>query len=112
MKPVPQEFIVSPVKRARSELAAFISGAKKELAIYDPKIADPRMIRLLEDQAAAGVNIRILGKLDSSDKLSHRNLQHAPPRSVHGSGRPARIPRKPEPARRRVGNTSGSWSYF
>jgi cardiolipin synthase A/B len=67
------EFIVSPVN-ARSELAAFISGAKKELAIYDPKIADPRMIRLLEEKAAAGVDIRIVGKLDSSDKLSHRNL--------------------------------------
>jgi phosphatidylserine/phosphatidylglycerophosphate/cardiolipin synthase-like enzyme len=67
------QFIVSPVN-ARSELASFISGAKKELAIYDPKIADPRMIRLLEERAAAGVEVRILGKLENSDKLPAREL--------------------------------------
>lgn len=66
-------FVVSPLN-ARAELSSFISGAKRELAIYDPKIADPRMIRLLEEQAAAGIDIKILGKLDSSEKLPHRNL--------------------------------------
>ncbi len=55
------KFIVSPIN-ARKELAEFISGAEKELVIYDPKVADPRMLRLLESQAKAGVNIRILGK--------------------------------------------------
>jgi cardiolipin synthase len=54
------EFIVSPVN-ARERLSAFISGAKKELIVYDPKVADPRIIRLLEDRAKAGVEIRIIG---------------------------------------------------
>jgi cardiolipin synthase A/B len=67
------EFVVSPAN-ARAELSDFISGAKKELAIYDPKIADPRMIRLLEDKVKAGVNVRIIGKLAGSDKLQIRNL--------------------------------------
>jgi cardiolipin synthase len=69
------EFIVSPVN-ARSELASFINGAQKELAIYDPKIADPSMIRLLEERAAAGVDIKILGKPTSSNKLAARNLSN------------------------------------
>jgi cardiolipin synthase len=44
-------------------MAAFIAGARKQLLIYDPKISDPAMIRLLEERAKAGVEIRILGKI-------------------------------------------------
>lgn len=55
-------FVVSP-NNARQQMAAFIEGAKHELLIYDPKISDPQMIRLLEARAAAGVKIRILGRL-------------------------------------------------
>ncbi len=58
-------FVVSP-QNARQQLAAFIEGAKRELLIYDPKIADPQMIRLLEARAAAGVKIRILGRVTRS----------------------------------------------
>lgn len=53
-------FIVSPVN-ARRELAKFIKGAKKELLIYDPKISDRPMLRLLEERRKAGVDIRVLG---------------------------------------------------
>ena len=73
------QFIVSP-QNARQELAAFIEGAKRELVIYDPKIADPHMIRLLDARAAAGVNIRILGRMTRSNpqipvrKLSQNRL--------------------------------------
>jgi phosphatidylserine/phosphatidylglycerophosphate/cardiolipin synthase-like enzyme len=66
-------FIVSPVN-ARDELSSFVAGAKRELAIYDPKIGDPRMIRLLEEQAKAGVQIRIIGKLARNAKLEARPL--------------------------------------
>lgn len=55
-------FIVSPVN-ARKQLAAFIKGAKKELLIYDPKITDREMIRLLEDRAKSGVVVKIIGRL-------------------------------------------------
>src|SRR5207253_8973788 len=41
------KFLVSPLN-ARKQLASFIKGAKKELLIYDIKISDRSMIRLLE----------------------------------------------------------------
>ena len=55
-------FVVSPVN-ARKELASFVKAARKELLIYDPKISDPAMIRLLEERGKAGVDIKIIGKL-------------------------------------------------
>jgi phosphatidylserine/phosphatidylglycerophosphate/cardiolipin synthase-like enzyme len=67
------QFIVSPAN-AREELSEFISCAKKEIAIYDPEIADPRMIKLLEDRVKAGVGVRVIGKIDGSDKLQVRSL--------------------------------------
>src|SRR5579862_5486568 len=54
--------VVSPAN-ARQRLSAFIEAARKELLIYDPKISDVPMIRLLEARAKAGVQIRIIGKL-------------------------------------------------
>src|ERR1041385_5710095 len=53
-------FLVSPVN-ARAELTRFIKGAKSELQIYDPKISDPAMLRLLKERGSAGVKIRIIG---------------------------------------------------
>jgi cardiolipin synthase A/B len=54
------KFVVSP-RNARKALTSFIKGAKKELLIYDPKISDRAMLRLLEERRAAGVDIRIIG---------------------------------------------------
>jgi phosphatidylserine/phosphatidylglycerophosphate/cardiolipin synthase-like enzyme len=54
--------VVSP-ENARTSLSHLIKRARKQLLIYDPKIADSSMIRLLQDRAKAGVDIRILGKL-------------------------------------------------
>ncbi len=55
-------FIVSPVN-ARTELSAFIKKARKQLWIYDPKIADKAILRILEERAKAGVDIKIIGSL-------------------------------------------------
>jgi len=55
-------FLVSPVN-ARKHLAEFLRGARKELLIYDPRISDPAMIRILDERAKAGVDIRILGRI-------------------------------------------------
>ena len=55
-------FLVSPLN-ARKQLAAFIQGARKELLIYDMKISDRAMTRLLEERAQAGIEIRVIGKL-------------------------------------------------
>jgi phosphatidylserine/phosphatidylglycerophosphate/cardiolipin synthase-like enzyme len=55
-------FVVSPLN-ARKRLAAFLKGAKQQLLIYDPKISDRAMIRILEERARAGVEVRIIGRL-------------------------------------------------
>jgi cardiolipin synthase A/B len=55
-------FVVSP-ENAREQLATFIKRAKKSLVIYDPKLSDPQMIRLIHQRAKAGVDVRVLGKV-------------------------------------------------
>src|SRR5258708_6039305 len=52
-------FVVSPAN-SRKQLSAFLKGAKKQLLIYDPEISDAAMIRVLEDRAKAGVEIKII----------------------------------------------------
>jgi phosphatidylserine/phosphatidylglycerophosphate/cardiolipin synthase-like enzyme len=56
------QFLVSP-ENARTGLASFIKAAKKELLIYDMKISDRQMLRLLQDRVKAGVDVRIIGKV-------------------------------------------------
>ncbi len=53
-------FVVSPVN-ARKSLASFLKGAKKQLLIYDPDVADKDMMRILQDRAKSGVEVRIIG---------------------------------------------------
>jgi phosphatidylserine/phosphatidylglycerophosphate/cardiolipin synthase-like enzyme len=47
-------------------LGKFLGGARKELTIYDIKIQDPAMIRILEGRAKRGVKIRVIGSLKGS----------------------------------------------
>jgi phosphatidylserine/phosphatidylglycerophosphate/cardiolipin synthase-like enzyme len=61
-KPVNGKLIVSPLN-ARQALGDFLRGAKKSLAIYDPQVSDRAMMRVLEDRAANGVDVRIIGRL-------------------------------------------------
>jgi len=56
------KFLVSPVN-ARKELTRFIKEAKKDLMIYDPKISDRAILRLLDERRKAGVNVRIIGSV-------------------------------------------------
>lgn len=55
-------FLVSPLN-ARKQVAAFIKGAKKELLIWDPEVSDSAMVRLIEERAKAGVDVKIIGRL-------------------------------------------------
>jgi phosphatidylserine/phosphatidylglycerophosphate/cardiolipin synthase-like enzyme len=59
-EPKLDRFVVSP-ENARRQIAAFIGGAKAELLVYDHKLSDRRMIRLLLERAKAGVDVRVLG---------------------------------------------------
>jgi phosphatidylserine/phosphatidylglycerophosphate/cardiolipin synthase-like enzyme len=66
--------VVSP-ENARAMLTSFITGAKKELAIYDTKVQDPLMIKLLKERAAKGVKIRIVGSMKGKDPgIAERKL--------------------------------------
>jgi len=60
-KPSNAGLVVSP-EASREQIAAFIKKAKKELLIYDAKVTDRLMLRLLAERAKAGVEIRLFGK--------------------------------------------------
>jgi cardiolipin synthase A/B len=68
------KLIVSPAN-ARQRLAAFIKGAKRELKIYDPKLSDKEMLRLLEERRHAGIKIRIIGQIGRSKHVTARPLR-------------------------------------
>src|SRR5262249_9714488 len=56
-------FVISPVN-SRRKLTEFILGARNQLLIYDGKLTDPQMVRLLENQAKAGVEIKVIGAMN------------------------------------------------
>jgi phosphatidylserine/phosphatidylglycerophosphate/cardiolipin synthase-like enzyme len=55
-------FLVSP-ENSRTGLAKLIKSAKKELLIYDMKISDRQMLKLLNERVKAGVDVRIIGRV-------------------------------------------------
>src|SRR5712671_1102865 len=57
-------FVVSP-ENARERLGRFISGARKQLLIYDPQVSDDAMLRLITERIKAGVDVRILGNVEA-----------------------------------------------
>ena len=61
-EPELDSLVVSP-ENAREQLATFLKRAKKQLLIYDPKLSDPQMIRLLVQRIKAGVDVRVIGKV-------------------------------------------------
>ena len=64
--PSRSNLVVSP-ETSRDMLTAFLKGAKKDLSIYDQKIQDPAMVKLLKELAAGGVRVRVLGNLKGPD---------------------------------------------
>ncbi|MFN0084624.1 MAG: phospholipase D-like domain-containing protein [Blastocatellia bacterium] len=56
------DFVVSPVN-ARQRLSELILGAERQLLIYDGKLSDPQMIKLLENRAKAGIDIKVIGEM-------------------------------------------------
>jgi cardiolipin synthase A/B len=54
--------VVSP-ESSRKLLKEFIEEAKKQLLIYDAKISDRAMLKVLQARAKDGVEIRVLGKV-------------------------------------------------
>jgi cardiolipin synthase len=59
-----ERLVVSP-ENARERLGRFISGARKQLLIYDPQVSDDAMLRLISERIKAGVDVRILGRVEA-----------------------------------------------
>jgi cardiolipin synthase len=66
-------FVVSPTN-SRTVLGAFLRGAKAQLLIYDPKISDKEMLRILSERAKAGVEIKIIGSVAGRSGLNSQKL--------------------------------------
>ena len=64
--PGKSHLVVSP-ESSRAMLSAFISGARQDLAIYDTKVQDPSMIKLLKERVAKGVRVRVIGDMKGKD---------------------------------------------
>ena len=64
--PGKSNLVISP-DNARTMLASFIRGARRELVIYDAKVQDPGMIKLLKERANSGVAVRVLGKVKGKE---------------------------------------------
>jgi cardiolipin synthase len=56
-------FVVSP-ESSRELLTNYIKRARKQLLIYNVKLSDRLLLRALQDRVKAGVEIRIIGKVD------------------------------------------------
>lgn len=66
-------FVVSPAN-SRRVLRNFLKRAKKQLLIYDPQISDKEMIRILQERAKAGVDLRIIGQVAGRSGLAVHKL--------------------------------------
>lgn len=68
-----ERFVVSP-ENARDRLAKFIKGARKQLLIYDPKVSDDAMLKIITDRMKDGVEVKILGKVEAKWNIKHEKF--------------------------------------
>src|SRR5690606_32033696 len=69
-----QDFVVSP-QLSRVTLTQFIRSARKQLLIYDAKLSDPGMLRLLRAKQGEGVEVRVIGKVGKGAPLDAVRLE-------------------------------------
>src|SRR3954463_7453987 len=74
-----ERLVVSP-ENARERLARFIAGARKQLLIYDPQVSDDAMLRLITERIKAGVDVRIIGRVEEKWNVKHERY---PGRRLH-----------------------------
>jgi phosphatidylserine/phosphatidylglycerophosphate/cardiolipin synthase-like enzyme len=72
--PGDDRLVVSP-ESSREVLTTFIKRARKQLLIYDEKITDNLVLRVLQQRAKAGVEIRVIGSIDKTiDGVAARKM--------------------------------------
>jgi cardiolipin synthase A/B len=74
-EPSIEALVVSP-ENARELLATFIKRTRKSLVIWDPKLSDPQMIRLLHQRSKVGIDVRVIGKV--AKRASNLRSQKSP----------------------------------
>jgi phosphatidylserine/phosphatidylglycerophosphate/cardiolipin synthase-like enzyme len=79
-EPTLDGFVVSP-ENAREQLATFLKRAKKSLSIYDPRLTDTGMIRILHTRLKSGVDVRVIGKV--SKRAGDLKVQKMPGFRLH-----------------------------
>jgi cardiolipin synthase len=67
------DFVVSP-ECSRVALTAFIKSAETQLLIYDEKLTDPSILRLLLSKVKDGLDVRLLGKTRKDSDLKSAKL--------------------------------------
>lgn len=62
-----KQFVISP-NNARAKISALIQSARRQLLIYDSKLNDSQIIKLLAERARAGVEIKVIGQMSQKVK--------------------------------------------
>jgi cardiolipin synthase len=79
-EPVGSQLVVSP-ENARAALTDFIRKAKHQLLLYDPKVSDGSMIKLLREHIKNGLDVRLIGKIaEAGQDVPHEKY---PGKSLH-----------------------------
>jgi cardiolipin synthase A/B len=71
--PKVETFVVSPAN-ARHVLGMFLKRARKQLLIYDPMISDREMLRILQERAKAGVEVKVIGRVSGQASFEVQKL--------------------------------------
>ena len=72
-RPKVESFVVSP-ENSRRVLGSFLTRAKKQLLIYDPMISDRGMMKILQERAEAGVEIKVIGRVSGRASFEVQKL--------------------------------------
>ena len=105
-------FVVSPAN-SRKVLGTFLKRAKKELLIYDPKISDKEMLRILQERAKAGVEIKVIGKVAGKRLVRRAKAGRHAASHAHDYPRPAPgLCRQPESSHRGTGLAPRTGTYY
>jgi cardiolipin synthase len=85
-------FVVSPAN-SRKVFGEFLKRAKKQLLIYDPKISDKEMLKIIQERIKAGVEVRVIGKVSGKSDFDSQKLsgQRLHTRTIIRDGRQAFI---------------------
>lgn len=61
------DFVVSP-ECSRVALTRFLKTAEKQILVYDQKLSDPMILRMLQSKIKDGVEVRVIGKIGKAAK--------------------------------------------